>query len=208
MNDVPLTKSNSVNDINTSLIAIKKQLKQLNEALGLVGSPDFSPYVKKTELENYLRKNEVTDAVEYGNKNPVSSDGVFNYKTDVIEKDNLNPVTSNAVAEALSYSTDEIDTGAKWIDGKTIYRKTIEWGSLPSSTSTTNKAHNISNIEKVIKTSGYASSGSDFIPLPFVHPYTSFAIGIWADRTYISVNCGTDRSPYTGYITLEYTKPS
>lgn len=36
---------------------------------------------------------------------------------------NLNPVTSNAVANALSYSTEETLTGGTWIDGKPIYRK-------------------------------------------------------------------------------------
>lgn len=40
-----------------------------------------------------------------------------------VAEGNLNPVTSNAVAGALSYSTDETPTGGKWIDGKTIYRK-------------------------------------------------------------------------------------
>ena len=102
MNDVPLIKTNSINDINTSLIAIKKQLKQINEAVGLIdipNAPDLSPYVKKTD---------VVDSVESGN---------------------LNPVTSNAVAGAvssvlnnLSYFTTEINTGIKWIDGKDIYR--------------------------------------------------------------------------------------
>ena len=35
MNDVPLVNKNDINSINTSLIAIKKQLKLLNEAVGL-----------------------------------------------------------------------------------------------------------------------------------------------------------------------------
>lgn len=42
---------------------------------------------------------------------------------DRVADGNLNPVTSNAVANALSYSTDETPTGGKWIDGKPIYRK-------------------------------------------------------------------------------------
>jgi hypothetical protein len=39
-----------------------------------------------------------------------------------VESGNLHAVTSNAVAESLSYSTDEELTGGKWIDGKPIYR--------------------------------------------------------------------------------------
>lgn len=45
---------------------------------------------------------------------------------DRVAKDNLNPVTSNAVATALSYSTDETLTGGYWIDGKPIYRKVLQ----------------------------------------------------------------------------------
>ena len=52
MNDVPLIKTNSINDINTSLIAIKKQLKQINEAVGLIDIPsaDTSGFVKLFNL--------------------------------------------------------------------------------------------------------------------------------------------------------------
>jgi hypothetical protein len=40
----------------------------------------------------------------------------------VVESGNMNAVTSNAVANSLSYSTEEVNTGKKWIDGKPIYR--------------------------------------------------------------------------------------
>lgn len=42
---------------------------------------------------------------------------------DRVTVDNMNPVTSNAVANVLSYSTEEVLTGGYWIDGKPIYRK-------------------------------------------------------------------------------------
>ena len=38
---------------------------------------------------------------------------------------NMHSVTSNAVSRAMSYSTSEVNTGKKWIDGKTIYRKVL-----------------------------------------------------------------------------------
>ena len=95
MNDVPLVNKNDINSINTSLIAIKKQLKQLNEAVGLIDVPDV-------DLTPFVRKDEVVDVIESGN---------------------MNPVTSNAVSQSLSYSTEEVNTGAVWIDGKPIYRK-------------------------------------------------------------------------------------
>ena len=44
---------------------------------------------------------------------------------DTVEEGNLHAVTSNAVATAMSYSTSEVATGKKWIDGKPIYRKVV-----------------------------------------------------------------------------------
>lgn len=57
------------------------------------------------------------------------SDGVAGGElivSDTITEGDLNPVTSNAVAKAVNYSTDEVKTGATWIDGKPIYRHIIK----------------------------------------------------------------------------------
>ena len=51
---------------------------------------------------------------------------------DRVAVDNMNPVTSNAVADALSYSTEETLTGGRWIDGKPIYRKVLDGLTWPS----------------------------------------------------------------------------
>lgn len=44
----------------------------------------------------------------------------------------MQSVTSNAVSRAMSYSTNEVDTGKKWIDGKSIYRKSGYVSSISS----------------------------------------------------------------------------
>lgn len=89
MNDVPLVKDNNINSINTSLIAIKKQLKQLTEAIGLIDVPDVDTSV-------FVKKSEVVDAVESGNMNPVTSNAVV--PVDEVALNNIHSVTSNAVA--------------------------------------------------------------------------------------------------------------
>lgn len=48
---------------------------------------------------------------------------------DVVQSGNMHAVSSNAVAESLSYSTTEQATGGKWIDGKPIYKITINFGA-------------------------------------------------------------------------------
>lgn len=100
MNDVPLVQKNDINSINTSLIAIKKQLKQLTEAVGLIDVPDLpdlSPYVKKTD---------VVDVVEAGNMNPVTSNAVV--PVDEVAVGNMHSVSSNAVAETLKGDNETI----------------------------------------------------------------------------------------------------
>ena len=56
-----------------------------------------------------------------------------------------------------TYSTNEVDTGEKWIDGRTIYQKVIDCGAGPNSaTGSTSKQvpHNIQNYYKCISISG------------------------------------------------------
>ena len=120
---------------------------------------------------------------------------------DVVEKGNMHAVTSNAVADTISYSTNEVKTGGKWIDGKPIYRKTIDCGALPNNTSKT-VAHGISNLEKAIMVSGFAINNNwEFIYIPHA------LYGFYINKTNIVMNTTFDYSSYTEtYITIEYTK--
>ena len=106
-----------------------------------------------------------------------------------------------------NYSTSETDTKVKWIDGSTIYRKTINFGALPDST-TKSVAHNVSNMDNIIKIEGMSwDSSGNFTPLPSPSPGSAYSIEVYANRTNVSVYTGTDRSSITNaYITLYYTK--
>lgn len=73
MNDVPLIQKADVNAINTSIIAIKKQLKQLNEAVGLIDIPDVP--------SNVLTRNDLVDAVIDGDTRAVTSNAVAEVTT-------------------------------------------------------------------------------------------------------------------------------
>lgn len=108
----------------------------------------------------------------------------------------------------LDYSTDEVDTGTRWIDGKAIYKKTIDFGALPNATSKS-VAHGISNLSLVVAISGvgHASSGQN-IPLPNASSSSSFSVEVNANATNVTISCGTDRSGYSGYVTLYYIKTS
>ena len=107
------------------------------------------------------------------------------------------------------YSTDETFTGMYWIDGKKIYRKVVDTGALPDST---NKAvaHNVSNIDTIIKTYGFAYStdaNKTTIPLPYTNAGGTNVV-LYANKNTIYLKDTENLSsgyPYS-YSIIEYTK--
>lgn len=80
-------------------------------------------------------------------------------------------------ADAMSnqnYSTSEIDTGTTWIDGKKIYKKTIDCGAQPTNNFTSKDIPlNIPNFEKAIKIEGIMFDDyNEAYPLPYCAQYS------------------------------------
>ena len=126
MNDVPLVKANNIHDINTSIIAIKKQLKQLNEAVGLIDMPTIDTSI-------FVKKSEVVDVVEADNMNPVTSNAVAEVAdslepVDEVTSGNMHSVSSNAVANAISMLGTEEECGSYF--GNKRYHKTFYYGGI------------------------------------------------------------------------------
>lgn len=139
-------------------------------------------------------------------------------KSDVqITMTNTDPGEGSALAEnnyvavyggdpiIMDYSTNEVNTGAKWIDGSAIYKKTINTGALPNNGSK-DALHNISRLGAIINLEGYATNGSVWLNLPAA---ASNPITAHATSTAIHITTTSDRSSYTeSYVTLYYTKSS
>jgi tetrahydromethanopterin S-methyltransferase subunit B len=90
---IPLVRNNTKDAINTSIIAIKKNLERINSLLGLADSsePDLSGLATKQELEDTVTEiNNTIDEVETSLQ-PV----------DTVTSGNMHSVTSNAVAEYI-----------------------------------------------------------------------------------------------------------
>ena len=105
------------------------------------------------------------------------------------------------------YSTEETDTGMKWIDGSTIYKKVILTGALPNAAKK-NISHGISSLKYIISLSGmtYNPTTRSYFTLPFCETGDS-PIGLQADATNVSVTTHVDRRSFTtGYITMLYIK--
>lgn len=102
----------------------------------------------------------------------------------------------------IDYSLAEINTGTKWVNGSTIYKKTINFGSLPNAT-TASVSHSISSLNNVVKIEGYMTNGSSWRTLPYADgAFTS----VYANTTQVSIYTTADMSSWTGYVTLYYTK--
>jgi len=133
-------------------------------------------------------------------------------------------IADGAVAKAKlgsdafpNYSTSEIDTGATWIDGRKIYKKTINYGQYPAQKDNpVGVAHGISNLDKVVKMEGimfaygYGDQTDGFIPIFSGSPYaggnSSLEIydgKVWIQRGNIVYGDSTQI-----YVTLYYTKTS
>lgn len=105
------------------------------------------------------------------------------------------------------YSLSEIDTGTRWIDGKTIYKKTINFGALPNATEKT-VAHGIVGLDAVVKIEGITVRSDNFDPIPLVfrsqdaqHNTETFV-----NSTSVGMINNADQSARTAYITIYYTK--
>ena len=92
--------------------------------------------------------------------------------------------------------------------GQTLYQKTVNIGALPNTASKV-VAHGISGIDTVVRVYGYATNGSSTMPLPYSTNYATANVGInTPNKTEINIFDGSDRSAFSGYVTLEYTKSS
>lgn len=193
---IPLIQKPEKDDINTSIIAIKRNIERINMLLGLVDSgsdPDLSGLATKQELQDAITELTPVDEVTVGN---------------------MQSVTSNAVSKVLSYSTTEQFTGRYWISGTPIYQKTVDCGYLPNN-GIKAVAHGITGLDQIIRMNGMCkrtTDGSEF-PIPYVYqPYSgtglSLYIGVYREGANLILMTGSNRTNCYGYVTLEYIKTS
>ena len=107
-----------------------------------------------------------------------------------------------------SYSTEEVNTGKKWIDGKPIYKKVIDLGNLPNAT-VKRVNTNITDLAKVVSLQGMANIANTdyFFPLPLPSKTNvNEVVNMYHYNSQIVIESGVDRSTWIGVATIEYTK--
>ena len=96
----------------------------------------------------------------------------------------------------------------KWIDGKPLYQKTINFGALPNNT-TKDVAHGVSNMKLMVECWGIATSSSEIMSLPRVSTGPTdpkYSVALSASTSNIKITTGYDRTSFSAYVTIRYTK--
>lgn len=109
-----------------------------------------------------------------------------------------------------TYSTTEFDTGEKWTDGKTIYCKVLEGGSV-SGGGTTNVSTGVNNIDKMLDSYGFAyDSSGNWFPLSRAHPNGIYALTYYYNKgnNQFSVEAGSSAPLSSFIVIMRYTKTS
>ena len=154
----------------------------------------------------------VIDEQFTGVKDPVLRTSFRSLMNKIISICNLADANLNAInGLSWDYSETEQLTGKKWIDGKIIYSKYVDFGALPNST-TKSVAHGIVTISSFTHVEGFfhatslADLGKGVRPLPYVSTAKSTDIQLNNDQANINITTAADYSGWSAYVILEYTK--
>ena len=139
---------------------------------------------------------------QYQNAEEDENDKIAKYGNEI---DNY--ISGNRDYSPTSYSTEEQNTGMKWIDGKPIYQKTVNCGATTSRNFSVN--HNISNIETVCNFWGVGNVGNRWDVLPYPTPDSityQVRVDVLTTGT-IRFSMGSGADLYSKvYVTIQYTK--
>ena len=175
---------------------------------GLIIPRSYNDYINKSDPLGVSQALQLTgvmdDTPTAGSSKPVKSSGLVGLSAvDVVETGNMHPVTSNAVSRAMSYSTEEVNTGKKWIDGKPIYSKTYyNVSNFPQSAGLT-------NVDVITKINAVAKDvSSNFYPLPFITVISgvTYYTNIYYNKNNNAIYSDSNSNIESANITIEYTK--
>ena len=110
--------------------------------------------------------------------------------------------TTHSKFQPVIYSLEEREIGV-WTDGKPLYEKTVNFGSIPNNTSK-NVAHNISNLDKVVSFDGVMFSSDSFETVPSGEN-SNFRLLV--NDTNVRITTSANWNDWSdSYITIRYTK--
>lgn len=155
------------------------------------------------------------DGIDISEENVISTEkSQSGWMDEVIEKVPMaGPLVNiaNAFNRSDLYSTDEKMIG-QWIDGKPLYQKTVNFGSLSNKDDKVID-HGIANIDRIVHAHALAFNPTTGSGKPLSYAYDNGGSGLAAQiafnvsRTYIEIfNRGDNYSAFDAYATIQYTK--
>ena len=106
----------------------------------------------------------------------------------------------------FSYEAGEHWTGREWIDGKSIFRRVIEFGALPNAT-TKNVPHGITDLDRVISVEGVAENLLFGNYLPLSYPTGTARVELLIQGSDVRIVTSDNFSDWTRtHVIIEYTK--
>lgn len=115
-----------------------------------------------------------------------------------------------AVGGGGAYSTDEVDTGSKWIDGKTIYRKVVEFATITNGRANDMAIGASGTIETIVgyRGMGYKTGKTYYWSIPHYDTRSQYTIMIelvMGDAPLIRLTPGSGRDLAYAFVVVEYT---
>ena len=228
--DIVFNTGNWLNPTDASQIVIPKGIDYLNvsfwaqydndsdniEVIGDVYLNGIKVYEAKTVLAVYARLYfDCVIPAKEGDiltiKNTIwSSDGTTHIVDGKIHLTSIGQ-TNIGLSELPPFNEEEVLTSERWIDGKPIYKKVIDFGTLPN-TDNKSLAHNISNVDNI-----WIDAGNSYIfqssnptakqTLQYSPDTEKDAVRYYAvDVTNVNVRSVLDMTGWNGIFTIKYTK--
>lgn len=150
---------------------------------------------------------------QYSGETPLSPENLNKVQNDLNETiTEQGKMLNDKITNANIYSTQEVNTGKKWIDGKDIYSRTYN-GECNSDSSQT-VASNLTYIDTMVKIEGTFQRKSDKLASPigaFFNISSGQSRGLWQGtkkELIIEKDASIWNTNFDFIITVEYTKTS
>jgi hypothetical protein len=105
-----------------------------------------------------------------------------------------------------AFSAEEKFTGQYWLDGKKVYRKVVDTGSLVSLTGIKLVPHGIAGLAQVVNMRGmFYRPSTSWLPLPWVGSVNGSLAVVGANIQLLTVPAAGLSDGLNSYVVLEYT---
>lgn len=178
-----------------------------DENKNFISAIDNSRNITTTENTCYIRLgNKITDKNAMQIEQGTTVTEYEEYVEDKIYIKNNNDVYEEfKKEETINITTGTEYATNEYIDGKQVFRKRFATGALKNNDYTYIQS-GLANVS-YIKLEGYVTNGSSVFLLPhFNNENLIRGIEIYMDNNVINIKTGNDRTAFSGYVDLYYTK--